>query len=50
MQRLDETRIEVDEKITGGEKLPEAMTLYAVDAEHMVITAKPIKMLEERKP
>lgn len=48
MQKLVEARIEVDEKITGGEKLPEAMTLYAVDSEHFVVTAKLIKSLEEK--
>jgi len=48
MQRLVEGRIEVDEKITGGEKLPEVMTLYAVDSEHFVITANPTKSLEEK--
>lgn len=48
MQKLVETRIEIDEKVTKGEKLPEAMILYAVDAEHLVIAAKPIKTLEEK--
>jgi len=48
MQRLVETRIEIDEKVTKGEKLPEAMILYAVDAEHLVIAAKPLKTLEEK--
>jgi len=41
-------RIEIDEKVTKGEKLPEAMILYAVDAEHLVIAAKPLKTLEEK--
>jgi hypothetical protein len=48
VQRLVESRIEVDEKVTGGEKLPEGMILYAVDAEHLVIAAKPLKTLEEK--
>ncbi|RJS77072.1 hypothetical protein CW707_02990 [Candidatus Bathyarchaeota archaeon] len=48
MQKLVEARIEVDEKITGGERLPEVMTLYAVDSEHFVITANPIKSLEDK--
>lgn len=48
MQRLVETRIEIDEKITKGEKLPEVMILYAVDLEHFVITSKPIKNLEDK--
>jgi hypothetical protein len=46
MQKF-EARIEIDEKITKNEKLPDTMILYAVDKEHMVITAKPIKNLEE---
>lgn len=48
MQKLVEARIEIDEKITKSKKLPETMILYAVDKEHMVITAKPIKNLEEK--
>lgn len=48
MQRLIETRIEINEKVTKGEKLPEAMILYAIDAEHFVIAAKPLKNLEEK--
>jgi hypothetical protein len=48
MQRLVETRIEIDEKVTKGEKLPEDMILYAVDAEHLVIAAKPLKTLEKK--
>ena len=47
MQRLAETRIEIDESVTAGEKLPEAMVLYAMDADHLVIAAKPLKVLEE---
>jgi hypothetical protein len=47
MQKLVEARIEIDEKVTKHGKLPETMILYAVDKEHMVITAKPIKNLEE---
>jgi hypothetical protein len=48
MQKLVEARIEIDEKVTKGGMLPEAMILYAVDAEHMVITAKPLRALEEK--
>lgn len=48
MQKLVEARIEIDEKITKSKKLPETMILYAVGKEHMVITAKPIKNLEEK--
>lgn len=48
MQRLVETSIEIDEKITKGEKLPEVMLLYAVDLEHFVITSKPLKKLEDK--
>jgi len=46
MQRLVEARIEIDEKVTKYEKLPEAMILYAVDNEHLVIAAKPLKTFE----
>jgi DNA polymerase elongation subunit (family B) len=48
MQKLVEARIEIDEKVTLGEKLPETMILYAVDTGHMVITAKPNEGLEEK--
>ncbi|MBC7130833.1 hypothetical protein H5T51_06415 [Candidatus Bathyarchaeota archaeon] len=48
MQKLIEARIDVDQKITKGEKLPEDMILYAVDSEHFVIAAKPLKNLEEK--
>jgi hypothetical protein len=48
MQKLMEARIEIDEKVTKGVRLPEAMILYAVDTEHMVITAKPMKNLEDK--
>jgi len=47
MQKLVETRIEIDEKVTAGEKLPETMILYAMDADHLVIAAKSVKALEE---
>ena len=47
MQKLVETRIEIDEKVTAGEKLPETMILYNMDADHLVITAKPLKTLEK---
>jgi hypothetical protein len=39
---------EIDEKVTQGMKLPATMILYAVDMEHMVLTAKPNKTLEEK--
>jgi len=48
MQKLAGYRIEIDEKVTQGMKLPETMILYAVDMEHMVLTAKPNKTLEEK--
>ena len=48
MQRLVEERIEINEKVTKGEKLPEAMIFHAMDAEHFVIAAKPIKNLEKK--
>jgi hypothetical protein len=48
MQKLVETRlIEIDEKVTGGVKLPRTMILYTVDADHFVIAAKPLKILED---
>jgi len=47
MQKLVETRIEIDAKITAGEKLPETMILYAVDSDHFIIAAKRLKTLEE---
>jgi hypothetical protein len=47
MQKLVETRIEIDEKVTGGVKLPHTMILYTMDADHFVIAAKPLKTLEE---
>jgi hypothetical protein len=48
MQKLIEYRIEIDGKVTHGVKLPETMILYAVDTEHMILTAKPNKTLEEK--
>ena len=48
MQKLIETQtIEVDEKVTLGSKLPKSMVLYAVDVDHFVISAKPLKSLED---
>ena len=47
MQRLVETDIEFDEKVVAGEKLPETMIVYVMDAEHFILTAKPIEHLEE---
>ena len=47
MQKFVETRIEIDEKVTGGIKLPQTMILYTVDADHFIIAAKPLKTLEE---
>lgn len=47
MQKLVETGIEVDEKVTAGEKLPETMILYTMDADHFIVTVKPLKALEE---
>ena len=37
MQKPFETRIEIDEKVMGGVKLPETMILYTVDADHFII-------------
>lgn len=34
MQKLVGTRIEIDEKVTAGEKLPQTMILYMMDADH----------------
>jgi hypothetical protein len=47
IQKLDETRIEVDEKVIAGEKLPKTMILYIMDIGHFIIAAKPLKTLEE---
>jgi hypothetical protein len=47
MQKLVETDIEFDEKVVAGEKLPETMIVYVMDAEHFILTAKPIEHLEE---
>jgi hypothetical protein len=48
MQKLVETQtIEIDSKVTKGIKLPATMILYAVAADHFVITAKPLKDLED---
>jgi len=47
MQKLVEHKIEVDEKITHGVKLPETMFLYAVDTQHLVLTTRPNKTLEK---
>jgi len=34
MQKLAEKGIEVGEKVVAGEKLPETMILYTMDADH----------------
>jgi len=48
MQKLlQNPSIEMDAKITEGTKLPAKMILYAVAADHFVISAKPIKDLED---
>jgi len=47
IQKLDETRIEVDEKVIAGEKLPKTMILYIMDIGHFIIATKPLKTLEE---
>ena len=39
MQKHVETRIEIDEKVTGGMKLPQTMILYTMDADHFIIAA-----------
>lgn len=48
LQKLVETNIEINKKVTAGEKLPETMILYAIDTDHLVITAKPQKALEKK--
>jgi len=47
MQKLIEIKIEINEKVTASEKLPETMILYTIDADHLIVTAKPLKTLEE---
>ncbi|MGQ9513499.1 MAG: hypothetical protein ACUVTL_00335 [Thermoproteota archaeon] len=47
MQKLAETRIEIDEKVVAGKKLPKTMILYAMDIGHFIIAAKPLKALEK---
>ena len=47
MQKLVETRVEINEKVTGGIKLPKTMILYTMDADHFVIAAKSLKTQEE---
>lgn len=39
--------IEVDAKVVGDVKLPKTLTLYAVDAGHFVLSAKPLAHLDE---
>jgi hypothetical protein len=48
MRKLVEYKVEISGKVTQGVKLPETMILYVVDTEHMVLTAKPNKTLEEK--
>jgi len=39
--------IEVDAKVVGDVKLPKTLVLYAVDAGHFVLSAKPLAHLDE---
>ena len=39
--------IEFDKKVVGGVKLPRTLILYAVDANHFVLSIKPLESLEE---
>ena len=48
MQNLFEaSMVEVDKKVVGGVKLPKTLILYAVDADHFVLSVKPLESLEE---
>jgi hypothetical protein len=39
--------IEFDKKVAGGVKLPRTLILYTVDANHFVLSVKPLESLEE---
>jgi len=39
--------IEFDKKVLGGVELPKTLILYTVDAEHFVLSVKPLESLEE---
>jgi hypothetical protein len=48
MQEILKQRIiEVDRKLVGGIELPETLILYTVDANHFVLSVKPLKSVEE---
>lgn len=46
MQKLLETRIEVDKKVMTEDLLGD-LTLYVMDVDHFIITSKTIPVLEE---
>jgi hypothetical protein len=39
--------IEVDKNVVGGVELPRTLILYTVDADHFVLSVKPLESLEE---
>jgi hypothetical protein len=39
--------IEVDKKVVGNIKLPRTLILYTVDADHFVLSVKPLENLEK---
>lgn len=48
MQNLFEaSMVEVDKKVVGGVELSRTLILYAVDADHFVLSVKPLESLEE---
>ena len=48
MQELVKQRVmEVDKKVAGGVKLPRTLILYTVDADHFVLSVKPLEALEK---
>jgi hypothetical protein len=47
MQEIVKQRvIEVDKKVAGNVKLPRTLILYTVDANHFVLSVKPLESLE----
>ena len=48
MQEIVEKHvIEFDKKLISGEQLPKSLILYTVDAEHFVMSVKPLESLED---
>ena len=48
MQEIVKQRsIEFDKKVAGDVKLPRTLILYTVDANHFVLSVKPLESLEE---